>query len=357
MSRTAYLILENGEVFEGKAFGAEKETMGELVFTTAMTGYLETLTDPSYFGQVVMQTFPLIGNYGVIPADFETDTPVLKGYIVREWCQAPSNFRSEGQLDAFLKEKGVPGICGIDTRALTRIVREHGVMNCKLQYTPDMTEEEKEALKAYKIVRAVESTTCGEFEVFDPGETAYHVVLMDFGAKHNIGRELNKRGCKLTVVPAHTTAEEILALNPDGVMLSNGPGDPAENKQVIEELKKLTEKKIPLFGICLGHQLLALSQGGKTEKLHYGHRGANQPVKEIESGRVFITSQNHGYAVTSDALPEGAHVSFVNGNDGTCEGVSYDYMPAFSVQFHPEACGGPQETSFLFDRFIDLMKK
>ena len=356
MSRKAYLVLENGTVFEGESFGAEKETTGELVFTTAMTGYLETLTDPSYYGQVVLQTFPLIGNYGVISADFETDTPVLKGYIVREWCQAPSNFRCEGQLDAFLKEKGVPGICGLDTRAITRIVREYGVLNCKIQYSPEVTEEVLEALRQYTIRDAVESTTCAEVEVFEPEtEQRYNVVLMDFGAKHNIGRELNKRGCKLTVVPAHTTAEEILALNPDGIMLSNGPGDPAENAQVIEELKKLTEKKIPMFGICLGHQLLALAMGGKTEKLHYGHRGANQPVKELASGRVFITSQNHGYAVVSDSLPEGAEVSFVNGNDGTCEGVNYTQMPAFSVQFHPEACGGPQETSFLFDRFLGMM--
>ena len=356
MSRQAYLVLENGTVFEGESFGAEKETTGELVFTTAMTGYLETLTDPSYYGQVVLQTFPLIGNYGVIPADFETDTPVLKGYIVREWCQAPSNFRCEGQLDAFLKEKGVPGICGLDTRAITRIVREYGVLNCKIQYSPEVTEEVLEALRQYTIRDAVESTTCAEIEVFEPEtEQRYNVVLMDFGAKHNIGRELNKRGCKLTVVPAHTTAEEILAMNPDGIMLSNGPGDPAENAQVIEELKKLTEKKIPMFGICLGHQLLALAMGGKTEKLHYGHRGANQPVKELACGRVFITSQNHGYAVVSDSLPEGAEVSFVNGNDGTCEGVNYTQMPAFSVQFHPEACGGPQETSFLFDRFLGMM--
>ena len=357
MDRKAYLILENGEVFEGTAFGAEKETMGELVFTTAMTGYLETLTDPSYFGQVVLQTFPLIGNYGVIPADFETDSPVLKGYIVREWCQEPSNFRCEGQLDTVLKEKGVTGICGLDTRAITRIVREYGVLNCKIKYTPDVTAEELEKLKNYRIVDAVESTTSQEFEVFEGENDKYHIALMDFGAKHNIGRELQKRGCKLTIVPAHTTAEEILALNPDGIMLSNGPGDPAENVQVIEELKKLTEKKIPIFGICLGHQLLALSRGGKTEKLHYGHRGANQPAKELATGRVFITSQNHGYAVVSDSLPEDAEVSFVNGNDGTCEGVNYTDMPAFSVQFHPEACGGPQETSFLFDRFIDMIEK
>ena len=357
MSRAAYLVLENGTVFEGKAFGAEKETMGELVFTTAMTGYLETLTDPSYFGQVVLHTFPLIGNYGVIRSDFETHTPALNGYIVREWCQAPSNFRSEGDLDTFLKEKGVTGICGLDTRALTRIVREYGVMNCRIQYTPEVTDEILNELKGFVITEAVEKTTISEIENFPVENAKYHVVLMDFGAKHNIGRELQKRNCKLTVVPAHTTAEEILALHPDGIMLSNGPGDPAENVGVIEELKKLTEKKIPMFGICLGHQLLALSQGGKTEKLHYGHRGANQPAKELATGRVFITSQNHGYAVVSDSLPEGAVVSFVNGNDGTCEGVDYTNMPAFSVQFHPEACGGPQETSFLFDRFIAMIDK
>ena len=221
-----------------------------------------------------------------------------------------------------------------------------------------MTDEEMAALKAYTIKDAVESTTCSEQEVFMPeGEEKYNVVLMDFGAKHNIGRELNKRGCKLTVVPAHTSAEEILALDPDGIMLSNGPGDPVENVQVIEELKKLCAANIPIFGICLGHQLLALAQGGKTAKLHYGHRGANQPVKELSSGRVFITSQNHGYAVVSDSLHEGAEVSFVNGNDGTCEGVVYSNMPAFSVQFHPEACGGPQETSFLFDKFMDMIKE
>ena len=357
MSKKAYLILETGAVFEGEAFGAEKETTGELVFTTAMTGYLETLTDPSYYGQVVLQTFPLIGNYGVIPADFESDTPALRGYIVREWCQVPSNFRSEGNLDTFLKEKGVPGICGVDTRALTRIVREYGVLNCQIRYTPDITAEELEALKNYRVTNAVESTTISENEVFDAEQEDFNVVVMDFGAKHNIGRELNKRNCKITVVPAHTTAEEILSLNPDGIMLSNGPGDPKENTAVIEELKKLTASGVPIFGICLGHQLLALAQGGETEKLHYGHRGANQPVKELVSGRVFITSQNHGYAVVSDSLPEGAEVSFVNGNDGTCEGVTYTNMPAFSVQFHPEACGGPQETSFLFDKFIDMMKE
>ncbi|MGB5087838.1 MAG: carbamoyl phosphate synthase small subunit, partial [Ruminococcus bromii] len=317
MSRAAYLILENGTVFEGKAFGAEKETTGELVFTTAMTGYLETLTDPSYYGQVVIQTFPLIGNYGVIPADFESDSPSLKGYIVREWCQVPSNFRCEGDLDTFLKESGIPGIYGIDTRALTRIVREYGVLNCKISYSPDVTKEELDEIKNYVITEAVESTTIKEKEHFDAENGDLNVVLMDFGAKHNIGRELVKRGCNLTVVPAHTTADEIKAMNPDGVMLSNGPGDPSDNTEIIAELKKLCDFGIPTFGICLGHQLLALSQGAKTEKLKYGHRGANQPAKEVETGRVYITSQNHGYAVVSDSMPENGKVSFVNGNDNT----------------------------------------
>ena len=355
MSRAAYLVLENGTVFEGKAFGAEKETMGELVFTTAMTGYLETLTDPSYFGQVVLHTFPLIGNYGVIRSDFETPTPALNGYIVREWCQAPSNFRSEGDLDTFLKEKGVTGICGLDTRALTRIVREYGVMTCRIQYTPEVTDDLLAEMKNYVITDAVESTTITEKETFPVDDAKYHVVLMDFGAKHNIGRELNKRGCSLTVVPAGTAAEEVLALNPDGVMLSNGPGDPAKNTAVIAELKKLSDSGVPMFGICLGHQLLALARGAQTEKLKYGHRGANQPVKELASGKVYITSQNHGYAVVSDSLPSDAVVSYVNGNDNTCEGVSYTDIPAFSVQFHPEAHGGPLDTSFLFDRFLGMM--
>ena len=355
MSRAAYLVLENGTVFEGKSFGAEKETTGELVFTTAMTGYLETLTDPSYFGQVVLQTFPLIGNYGVIRSDFETPTPALNGYIVREWCQAPSNFRCEGNLDTFLKEKNVPGICGIDTRALTRIVREYGVMTCRIQYTPEVTDDLLAEMKNYVITDAVESTTITEKENFPVDNAKYHVVLMDFGAKHNIGRELNKRGCSLTVVPAGTAAEEVLALNPDGVMLSNGPGDPAKNTAVIAELKKLSDSGVPMFGICLGHQLLALARGAQTEKLKYGHRGANQPVKELASGKVYITSQNHGYAVVSDSLPSDAVVSYVNGNDNTCEGVSYTDIPAFSVQFHPEAHGGPLDTSFLFDRFLGMM--
>lgn len=356
MSRTAYLILENGTVFKGNSFGAEIETIGELVFTTAMTGYLETLTDPSYFGQVVIQTFPLIGNYGVIPTDFESESPALKGYIVREWCQVPSNFRCEGNLDTFLKDSNIPGIYGIDTRALTRIVREYGVLNCKITYSPEVNDEIINEIKNYKVAKAVESTTTKEKTVLESDEPQLDVVLMDFGAKHNIARELVKRGCNVTVVPAQTLADEIIKMNPDGVMLSNGPGDPSDNTEIIEQLKIILENNIPTFGICLGHQLMALSQGAKTEKLKYGHRGANQPAKDTTTGRVYITSQNHGYAVVSDSLPSNAKESFVNGNDNTCEGVTYTNMPAFSVQFHPEACGGPKDTAFLFDRFIKMMK-
>ena len=352
----AYLILENGTIFEGKSFGQTGETVGEIVFTTAMTGYLETLTDPSYYGQIVVQTFPLIGNYGVIPSDFESSHPHVKGYIVRDWCQEPSNFRCEGDLDTFLKQEGIIGLYGIDTRALTKIVRESGVMNGKIvmEGTTDFGLTE---LKKYKIIDAVKNTTCKEEVTYKPeGEIKHRICLLDLGAKANICRELVNRGCEVTVMPSCTEAERIFELNPDGVMLSNGPGDPAENVEVIEEIKKICEKKIPTFGICLGHQLLALSQGAKTEKLKYGHRGANQPAKNEKTGRVYITSQNHGYAVVNDSLGDNAVLSFTNANDGTCEGIDYKNMPAFSVQFHPEACGGPLDTGFLFDRFISLIE-
>ena len=357
MSKKAYLVLENGTVFEGKAFGAEKEVTGELVFTTAMTGYLETLTDPSYYGQVVIQTFPLIGNYGVIPSDFESAKPALKAYVVRNRCQEPSNFRCKGTLDTFLQESDVPGIYDLDTRALTRIVREYGVMNCKLVYSIENIEKDIKEIVDYKVLDAVKSVTSKEKSEIKADNAKYNVVLWDFGAKDNIRRELVNRGCNVTVVPSTTTASQIVELNPDGIMLSNGPGDPQENKEIIEELSKLCKKKIPTFGICLGHQLLALSQGATTEKLKYGHRGANQPAKETSTGRVYITSQNHGYAVVSKSLPKNARESFINANDGTCEGVEYNDMLAFSVQFHPEASAGPLDTAYLFDKFIDMMKK
>lgn len=344
-----YLILEDGTVFEGKAFGADVPAVGELVFTTGMCGYIETLTDESYFGQIVLQTFPLIGNYGIIEEDFEGECSV-KAYAVREVCEEPSNFRCQKALDTFLKKKGIPGICGIDTRAVTKRIREKGVMNAAVA---DEIPADLEFIKSYKIVNAVENVTCKQSTVYNESGK-YHAALIDYGAKRNIIRELVKRGCKVTVVPALTAAEDILKLNPDGVMLSNGPGDPAENTCQINEIKKLAGN-VPIFGICLGHQLLSLALGAKTEKLKYGHRGVNQPVKEVNGARTYITSQNHGYEVVSGSVKKG-EISFINANDGTCEGINYPDIKAFSVQFHPEACSGPRDTAFLFDRFIKLME-
>lgn len=345
-----YLILEDGTVFEGKAFGADKTAVGELVFTTGMCGYIETLTDESYFGQIVLQTFPLIGNYGIIEEDFEGDCSV-KAYAVQEVCDNPSNFRMQKTLDSFLKEKGIPGICGIDTRAVTKRIREKGVMNAAVA---DEVPDSLDFIKNYKIVKAVESVTVKEPRVYNENGK-YSVVLIDYGAKRNIIRELVKRDCRVTLVPASASAEEILSLKPGGIMLSNGPGDPAENVYEINEIKKLTGT-VPIFGICLGHQLLAISLGARTEKLKYGHRGVNQPVKETDGKRTYITSQNHGYAVVSDSIKSGK-ISFINANDGTCEGIDYPEINAFSVQFHPEACSGPRDTAFLFDRFIGLMEE
>lgn len=347
-----YLVLQDGTAFEGEGFGADVESTGELVFTTGMCGYIETLTDPSYYGQIVMQTFPLIGNYGMIEADFEGKCHV-KGYVVREWCADPSNFRCQYDLDRFLKERGIPGICGVDTREITRIIREHGVMNARIcGEIPGSTDE----IIKYSVAGAVNGVTSDKTETLRPdGNKKYRVVLMDFGAKANIARSLCRRFCEVVSVPAGTTAEEILAMKPDGVMLSNGPGDPAENTAVIGEIGKLFGK-VPMFGICLGHQLMALSQGGRTVKLKYGHRGVNQPVRDLAGERTFITSQNHGYAVVSDSVRSGS-VRYINANDGTCEGIDYPDFCAFSVQFHPEACSGPHDTEFLFDRFCDLMKK
>ena len=351
MEKKVYLTLQNGKVFEGYSFGAEKEVIGELVFTTGMTGYIETLTDPSYYGQIVTQTFPLIGNYGIIPADFESRRSFITAYVVREKCDAPSNFRCGCTLEDFLKEQGIPAVYGVDTRELTRIVREAGVMNAAITFAPltDLT-----ALKKYSVKDAVRAVTTNEVKT-EGDEKGLRVVLYDFGAKNNIERELLRRGCRVTVVPADYPAEEVLKLNPQGIMLANGPGDPAENTEIIANLKKLVGKK-PIFGICLGHQLFALAMGGKTRKMKYGHRGSNQPVKQLSTGRVFITSQNHGYEVVSDSLPAGK-LSFINANDGTCEGIDYPEVNAFTVQFHPEACGGPHDANYLFDEFVSRMRE
>lgn len=353
MEQEVYICLENGQTFKGYSFGATKEVIGELVFTTGMCGYIETLTDPSYYGQIVMQTFPLIGNYGIINEDKESNKPYVSAYIVREKCDKPSNFRCDEDLDTFLKENDIPGVYGVDTREITKIIRESGVMNAFITTNPKNADYKK--IKEYKIVDAVKSVSAEKPQLIPSDSHKYNVVLLDFGAKKNIVRELNKRGCNVAVMPYNTKAEDILKLGVDGIMLSNGPGDPSENTEIVEELKKLIGK-VPMFGICLGHQLLALAMGGKTTKLKYGHRGVNQPVKNLETGRTYISSQNHGYAVVNETIEAaGGKVSYINANDGTCEGVDYEDKKAFSVQFHPEACSGPHDTRFIFDKFIDMM--
>ena len=349
----AYLVLGNGMIFEGLRIGAPVDRVGELVFTTGMEGYLETLTDPSYYGQIVTHSFPLIGNYGLIPEDFEGGS-ALFGYIVRELCGAPSNFRSEGALDGWLKARGIPGLCGVDTREIVRLTREQGVMNALIC---DEVPADLSAVRDFRVEHAVASVTCREKAVYPAaGVQRFRVALMDYGAKRNILRSLLRRGCAVTVFPADTPAEAVLAEDPDGIMLSNGPGDPKENTGCIAQLRKLLGRK-PVFGICLGHQLTALALGGDTVKLKYGHRGGNQPVKDLKTGRTWITSQNHGYAVVAGSLRGTGAESFVNANDGSCEGMDYPDLDCFTVQFHPEACPGPQDTGFLFDRFIAMMEE
>ncbi len=347
----AFLVLSNGTVFEGRRIGAHLDRIGELVFTTGMEGYLETLTDPSYYGQIVTQTFPLIGNYGVIEEDFE-GASTLFGYIVRELCDMPSNFRSAYPLNDYLVARGIPGLCGVDTREIVRITREEGVMNAMIC---DEVPADLSAIRAFAVRNAVDSVTEAAKETFPAdGKEVCRVALIDYGAKHNIIRSLQKRGCTVTVWPARTTSEELLASGPDGIMLSNGPGDPKENVACIAELKKLIGR-LPVFGICLGHQLAALALGGDTIKLKYGHRGGNQPVKDLAAGRTYITSQNHGYAVVADSLKGIGTESFRNANDGSCEGMDYPDLKCFTVQFHPEAASGPRDTAVLFDRFVKNM--
>ncbi len=348
-----YICLADGSIFEGKSFGASGEVLGELVFATGMGGYIETLTDPSYYGQIVMQTFPLIGNYGFIKSDMESRGCAVSAYVVREFCENPSNFRCDETLEKFLTDNNIVGVYGVDTREITKRIRENGVINAVITDNPENVDYDR--VKAYKVTDAVKSVSSKKPFMSAADTHKFNVVLIDYGTKNNIIRELNKRGCNVAVVPYDTKAEDILSLNPDGIMLSNGPGDPRENTQAIAELKKLVGKK-PIFAICLGHQLLALSQGAKTTKLKYGHRGINQPVKNLETGRTFISAQNHGYTVVNESVEAaGGRVSYINANDGTCEGIDYDEKMAFSVQFHPEACSGPHDTKFIFDKFIDRM--
>ncbi len=415
----AFLILEDGHIFEGKHIGSKREVISEIVFNTSMTGYLEILTDPSYAGQAVVMTYPLIGNYGICPSDMESLKAWPDGFIVRELSRVPSNFRSEISLEEFLIQNDIPGITGVDTRSLTKILRESGTMNGMITTNENfVTRDVVNTLKEYKVTGVVGKVSCKEKKVtthenFKPtdfelakmtymaspemkeaiekatsngvclGEIAmasmqgtagiaylnklaedenlikthYKVALMDFGSKKNIEHCLLKRGCEVTVYPSDTKAEEILATNPDGIMLSNGPGDPAECVEIIEEIKKLYDSNVPIFAICLGHQLMALANGFATKRMKYGHRGANHPVKDLETGRVYLSSQNHGYVVVEDTIDETkAEVRFINANDKTIEGLKYKNKNIFTVQFHPEACAGPQDSEFLFDEFMKMME-
>ena len=397
----AFLILEDGTVFTGTSFGAAKEVISEIVFNTSMAGYPEVLTDPSYAGQAVCMTYPLIGNYGVCLEDMESVRPWPDALIVRETCHVPSNFRSDESLDAFMKKYDIPGISGIDTRALTKLLREIGTMNGMVT-----TDEHYDLqiilpqLKKYTCGKVVEKVTCkekytvpgakdlsengpisghaffdsNEYEKYQDGDKSckekrpslvrnlngqgLKIGLLDVGLKENIVRSLSMRGCDVTVYPAWTPAAEILADQPDGIMISNGPGDPKECTSIIAEVRKLYESNVPIFAICLGHQLMALATGSDTFKLKYGHRGGNHPVKDLTTGRVYISSQNHGYAVDESSVnPAIAQPLFVNVNDGTNEGLVYKGKNIFTVQFHPEACPGPQDSGFLFDRFLENIKE
>ena len=352
----AFLILEDGTVFTGTSIGSKKDMISEIVFNTSMTGYLEVLTDPSYAGQAVVMTYPLIGNYGITP-DMESKKAWPKGYIVRELSRVPSNFRCEGTIQDFLEKQDIPGIAGIDTRALTKILLEKGTMNGMITTNENYDLDEiLPKLKEYVVGDVVSEVTCDKSYILEGDGPK--VALMDFGAKNNIARSLNKRGCEVTIYPAHTSAQEIIDSKPDGIMLSNGPGDPETCVSIIKEVKKLYDSDIPIFAICLGHQLMALANGGKTYKLKYGHRGGNHPVKDLSNNRVYISSQNHGYAVDASTLDSSiATEAFVNVNDGTNEGLSYVGKNIFTVQFHPEACPGPQDSGYLFDRFMDMMKE
>ena len=352
----AYLILEDGSVYEGENVGACKEAVSEIVFNTSMTGYLEVMTDPSYAGQAVVMTYPLIGNYGICHEDMESDRPWIDGLIVRELSEVASNFRNEDSIQNFLIKNDIPCICGIDTRDLTKRLREHGTMNGFITVDSSFVVEKiLQRIKEYSVKGVVKRTSTKEAYSL-PGK-GKRVVLIDFGAKKNIARQLQKRGCEVIVVPCDTKAKEILKLKPDGIMLSNGPGDPKENVDIIKEIKKLYDTDIPIFAICLGHQLMALATGANTYKLRYGHRGGNHPVKDLETGRTYISSQNHGYAVDESTLDKNICVpAFVNVNDGTNEGLRYINKKIFTVQYHPEACPGPRDSSYLFDKFIKMME-
>ncbi len=351
--KQARLVLEDGSIYTGQSFGADGEIGGEVVFNTGMTGYQEILTDPSYSGQIVTMTYPLIGNYGINPFDFESRRPHARGFIVKEYCPEPSNWRAELTLDAFLKQYDIPGIAGLDTRALTKRLRSKGTMRGLITTAADSEAELLERVAAIPDLSGqdfIKGVTTDR--VYSEGEGNRHVVLVDFGAKGNIVRRLVAHGCRVTVVPCDITGAEILGMKPDGIMLSNGPGDPKDVPYAVQTVREL-QGRLPIFGICLGHQIIGLALGGDTYKLKFGHRGGNHPVKNLLTGKVTITSQNHGFAVRADSLdPAEAIVSHVNVNDGTVEGLRHRRLPIFSVQYHPEAAPGPTDSEYLFDEFV-----
>ena len=356
MLERRYLVLEDGTYYEGYKLGSNDLSVGEIVFNTAMTGYQEPISDPSYTGQIITFTYPLIGNYGINRDDFEALTPTLNGVVVKEASTHPSNFRNQKTLHDVLVQYKIPGISGVDTRSITRKIRQHGVLKAGFTDNRDDIDSLINTLKSTELPRDEVETVSTKTPYVSTGSDL-SVVLLDFGKKQNIVRELNMRGCNVTVVPYNTTAEEILAMSPDGVMLSNGPGDPDVVEVAIEMIKGILGK-IPFFGICLGHQLFALSQGGTSFKMKFGHRGANHPVKDLRSGKVDITSQNHGYAIDKNSLVNtDLEVTHIALNDGTVEGLRHKTLPAFSVQYHPEARPGPSDSNYLFDEFMTMMKE
>jgi carbamoyl-phosphate synthase small subunit len=359
LAKPAILMLEDGRAFRGRAFGAEGEAFGEMVFNTSMTGYQEILTDPSYAGQIVCMTYPLVGNYGVNEQDAESRRPWAEGFVVREASRVASNWRATETLDSYLKRHKIVGIEHIDTRALVRHIRDKGAMRAVIS-----TIDADEASLLEKVRNSppmqnrelASAVTVEETYNFAPqAEEKFHVVAYDFGVKTNSLREFSKYGCRLTVVPAETPAEEVLALKPDGIFLSNGPGDPAAMKKTVAEIEKLTAARVPMFGICLGHQILGQVFGGATYKLKFGHRGGNQPIKDLTTGKVEITAHNHGFAVDAESLPADVEVTHVNLNDNTVAGLRHKSLPVFSVQYHPESAPGPHDSEYLFRRFIELM--